>query len=242
MEEQKEYQVATRETTPAMLLSLAIDKGSDLDRLERLMMLQEKYEANQARKAYTVAISDFKKNPPAIDKDKTVSYGNTHYNHASLANVTEKINAALSNHGLSASWTASQVGNNVTVTCRISHILGHYEETSLTAGPDTSGAKNAIQALGSAISYLQRYTLLSLTGLASKDMDTDAALAEFITDSQAKEILDVIDKKQIDAGKFLVFIGANVIGEILSTDFKKAMDALRAAKGQKKVQDAPDNT
>jgi hypothetical protein len=39
--------------------------------------------------------------------------------------------------------------------------------------PDTGGAKNAIQARASAKTYLERYTLLAATGLASANSDND---------------------------------------------------------------------
>ena len=37
---------------PAELLRIAINNGADLDRLEKLMDMQERWEANEARKAY----------------------------------------------------------------------------------------------------------------------------------------------------------------------------------------------
>lgn len=46
--------------TPMDLLSIAMDQGADLDRLERLMMMQERWEANEARKAYLSAFAAFK--------------------------------------------------------------------------------------------------------------------------------------------------------------------------------------
>jgi len=86
-----------------------------------------------------------------------------------------KITAELSKHGLSASWRTEQNGQ-IKVTCRISHSMGHYEETSLSADADTSGSKNAIQAVGSTITYLERYSLLAITGLATEDQDNDGEL------------------------------------------------------------------
>ncbi len=237
MENQKPYEVTVRETTPAMLLSIAIDKGADLDRLEKLMLLQRQWEADQARKAYTVAMSEFKKHPPAIEKDRHVEYktgsGTTSYNHASLGNVAGKINSALSEHGLSAAWTTEQNDKGVTVTCKITHSLGHFETTSLTAPFDTSGGKNSIQALGSTISYLQRYSLLSLTGLATTDKDDDAAPVELISEKQLEAIMGIIRDKGVDIDRFLVFMGAESLDKIHVKDFNKAMDALKIAKGKK---------
>ncbi len=232
MEDKKPYEVSARETTPATLLNLAINQGADLDRLERLMVLQDKWEATQARKAYTAAMADFKKNPPDIEKDRHVKYGNTEYNHASLGNVTEKINAALSAHGLSAAWETTQSEKGVTVTCRITHVLGHSESTSLTAGSDTSGAKNAIQALGSAISYLQRYTILALTGLSTHDMDDDAAPPEYISDKQLSTITDLINDKGVEVAKFLLYMNCESLEKITAKDFDKAVAGLKVAKGK----------
>jgi hypothetical protein len=70
----------------------------------------------------------------------------------------------------------------------------------LTSGPDTSGSKNPIQALGSAVSYLQRYTLLSLAGLATEDQDDDGATAEKKTDlpeptEAENKVIDQIEKE-----------------------------------------------
>ena len=156
--------------SPAEMIKMAVTGKADLDKLEKLLAIQERWDANEAKKAYHVAMAQFKANPPKIDKDKTVSFstttGKTSYDHASLANVTEKISEALSKCGLSASWKTQQNGN-ILVTCKITHVKGHSEETTLSAPADTSGSKNAIQAIGSTITYLERYTLLALTGLAT---------------------------------------------------------------------------
>ena len=240
MEEQKKYDVATRETaenSPAALMLKAMAGGMDLDKLERFMVLQEKYEANQARKAYTQAMSDFKKSPPEIEKDRHVKFktstGQTEYNHASLGNVTAKINTALGACGLSAAWTTEQSDKGVSVTCKITHVLGHFETTTLTASPDSSGGKNAIQALGSTISYLQRYSLLCLTGLATHEQDTDAqGEVEYITEKQLSTIMDFINSKGVDQVKFLKYMGCETLETIPAADFNKAVASLRAAKGK----------
>ena len=162
---------------PNAVLMMAMQQKWTPEQIGQMMGHQERLEANEARKAYHEAMAAFKANPPEIGKDKKVSFdvGNrtTSYNHASLANVTAKINRALSEHGLSAGWTTDQNDKGITVICTITHKLGHGESTTLTAAPDISGSKNAIQAIGSTVSYLERYTILALTGLATHDMDDD---------------------------------------------------------------------
>lgn len=160
--------------TPNTLLRLAVEQGADLERLEKLMELQQRWEANEARKAWVAAMNAFKANPPVLTKNRRVQFGNTVYNHASLDEAVRVITEGLSAHGLSHRWTVEQLdGGMVRVTCVITHEMGHSESTSMQAGADSSGSKNSIQAIGSTVTYLERYTLLAATGLAAKGMDDD---------------------------------------------------------------------
>lgn len=235
-------EIAVREgSSPAEMIRLAVEGKADLDKLEKLLTLQERWESNEAKKAYHKAMADFKVNPPKIDKDKKVGYasksgGNVGYTHASLANVTDKISVELSKYGLSASWTTKQNGN-VEVTCKITHVKGHSEQTTLSAPADTSGSKNSIQAIGSTITYLERYTILALTGLATRDMDDDGAQAtEFVSEAQVNEMLDYITLLKIDVNKFLEYMKADSLESIPKASFNKAMAALRSK--EKKDKDA----
>lgn len=219
-----------RPQVPSQLIQLAVDKGADLDKIEKLLTLQERWETNEAKKAYNKAMSDFKANPPKIGKDKKVSFGTgkASYNHASLFNVTEKINSELSKHGLSASWKTKQNGD-VTVTCKITHVRGHSEETTLTAQPDASGSKNSIQAIGSTITYLERYTLLALTGLATFDQDDDGKTAvEVIDKKQVDQLLDYIAEKNVKIEKFCQAFGIETVEKLPKSRFNQALAALKA--------------
>lgn len=177
MEEQTKYEVVeATPTTPMNLITIAVQQGADLDKLERLMALQERWEANEAKRAYVKAMAAFKEDPPTVVKNKEANFGNNKgYKYANLAQVAAVIGKALSKHGLSASWQTAQTDSKIIVTCTITHVAGHSESCSLSAAADNSGAKNAIQAVGSTQSYLAKYTLLALTGLAADDQDDDGA-------------------------------------------------------------------
>lgn len=220
--------------TPAELIQSAVAGGADLDKLEKLLALQERWEKNEARKAYHRAMAEFKANPPKIEKDKRVGYatqkGNVGYSHATLGNVTEKINTELSKYGLSASWTTSQNGK-VVVTCKITHSMGHSEETSLEAEADTSGSKNSIQAIGSTITYLERYTLLALTGLATYEQDDDGKTAvELVDDKQLHILRDNLLALESDEGKFCAYLKIEKLEDLPKSDFNKAITVLQAKK------------
>jgi len=159
--------------TPMQLVTTAVEKGMDVETIKGLMALQERWEANEAKKAFGVAMAEFKKTPINIIKSKEVSYSNTYYLHATLGDASTQIGAALSEHGLSHSWSICQKDGMVSVTCVITHRLGHSESVTMTAPPDDSGKKENIKAIASTVTYLERYTLLAATGTATKDQDND---------------------------------------------------------------------
>ena len=172
-------QTSVARATPADLLRVALDSNADLDRLERLMRLQQEWEANEARKAYVAAIATFKKNPPTILKATRVNFKNkegrvTDYMHATLGDVTQPIIEGLAAVGISHRWDVEQPdGGMISVRCILTHEQGHSESVTMRAGRDDSGGKNAIQQVASTITYLERYTLLAITGLATHDMPDD---------------------------------------------------------------------
>jgi len=176
-------QIARQATTPADLLQIAVEGGADIDKLEKLMELQMRWDASEARKAYTRAMAQFRAGCPEISKNKTVDFtsqkGQTHYTHADLAGAIGQIKSVLTECGLSHSWrTENLQGGFIQVTCIVTHVDGHSEQTSMVCQPDNTGNKNPIQAMGSSVTYLQRYTLFAILGLASADDDDGGKQAQ----------------------------------------------------------------
>jgi hypothetical protein len=162
---------------PMSVLQMAIQQGASIENLTKLMELQERWQANEARQAFNASMAQFKANPPQISKNKHVKFGTTEYDHATLDHVTEKLTQALSAVGISHKWAVEQKDGQIAVTCVLTHQMGHSENTTLSAGADSSGSKNSIQAIGSTVTYLQRYTLLAATGMAA-GADNDGAGAD----------------------------------------------------------------
>jgi len=136
--------------TPADAINMAIAKGADLDKLEKLLELQQKWESNEARKAYNLAMSEWKACAPEILKDRKVKYatqkGGTSYSHATLGNVATTINKSMGPYGLNAAWKTIQTNGDVTVTCTVTHQAGHSESTSLTDEKQLSQIVDLINA------------------------------------------------------------------------------------------------
>ena len=150
----------------------------DVGKLQALLDVKERWEANEARKAFVSALNAFKADAPRIVKTKEVSFGagKTSYKHALAGVASEIIGEALAKVGISHRWDVQQGdGGRIKVTCILTHAMGHAERVAMEATADTSGSKNSIQAIGSTVSYLQRYTLFAATGLVPKDADDDGA-------------------------------------------------------------------
>ena len=163
----------------AIINRAANDPAFDVAKLEQLLSVRERWEKDEARKAFVEALTAFKANPPDIFRNKTVAFKDVKYKHASLDNVSIVIGTALSKYGLSHRWSVDQPADGrIKVTCVLMHSAGHSESVSMQSGADQSGSKNAIQALGSAVTYLERYTLLSATGMAVQDQDDDGRGSE----------------------------------------------------------------
>ena len=226
--------------TPMDMIDRAVSSGASVEALEKLMVLQERWEANQGRKAFNQAIAAAKAEIPPIIKNKTVDYtsqkGRTHYLYEDLAEIAKTVDPILSANGLSYRFRTKQDGGRVIVTCILSHRDGYSEETTLSGDPDNSGNKNPIQAVGSAVTFLQRYTLKTALGLAaSADDDGRAAASGGRIDAEQFVVVQgLLEEAGADEAKFLQFIGAASLEELTLRQFDTAVAALRKKIAQKK--------
>lgn len=161
--------------SPAAMMMSALSQGVSPEQIGQMMDLQDRWERREAEKAYNAAFSAFKAEAVRIVKGKKVEDGPLKgKSYAELHGVVDAVTPALSRHGLSASWKLTRDDKDwIEVTCTLKHVGGHSESVSMGGPPDAGGAKNAIQARASAISYLSRYTLKAICGVAEGGDDTD---------------------------------------------------------------------
>ena len=232
--------------TPLTMIERAIEKGADVAMIEKLMELQERNDRNLGRRAFDQAIAKAKAEIPPIIKNRHVSYENrggqmTDYHHEDLAEIAKTVDPILSRYGLSYRFRTGQDGSTIKVSCIVSHQDGYSEETTLHGQADTSGGKNSIQAIGSAVTYLQRYTLKSALGLASAQ-DDDAKAAEVrpgnenISADQWQELRDLIEQAGIDEKVVLDAAKVSALDFLPARDFpsiKKRLEKTIATKAAK---------
>jgi hypothetical protein len=187
--------------TPMDMLNRAVQSGADIEMIEKLMSLQERWETGQARKAFDEAVANAKAKIPPITRNAT---GHNSKKYADFAAIAKVVDPILSEFGLSYRFRTAQT-DRISVTCILSHKAGHSEETTLSGPADTSGSKNAIQAIGSTLTYLQRYSLVQMLGLAAAADDDGKAGASVatITQQQADNLTDLIEAKGASRSAFL---------------------------------------
>ena len=158
--------------TPMTMIERAIEKGADVAMIEKLMELAERNDRNIGRRAFDQAIAAAKAEFLPIGKSGKVSHGagKTSFDHETLADIAEAVDGALARYGLHYRFRITQA-DRISVTCIIAHKDGHSEEAVLSGQPDSSGAKNSIQAVGSTVTYLQRYTLKAALGISAAHDD-----------------------------------------------------------------------
>jgi hypothetical protein len=168
-------------TTPNQMLAMVVSRGGSMEEIQKFMDLQDRWDAKVALQAYIEAKARFKRECPAIKKNKNVSYnhkdgnGHTSYNYAEIGFIGEATKEALGNNGLTVDWILKEIdGGKISVQCVVSHSGGHvHVGEPLTAAAETSGKKNDIQSKGSTITFLERYTMIATLGLTISDGSDD---------------------------------------------------------------------
>lgn len=239
LEQQPSMDLAPTVLTPMAIVQLAVDKNFDLARIEKLMEIAERFEKKQAAQAFQQAISAFKKNPPQVFMDKhNKQYGSMY---TSLGGLVNPVNAALGEQGLEASWTIDQSRPGIIkVTCILSHARGHSREVSIESPPDKAGAKNAIQEIKSAITYLEASTFQAVTGVASQmksvnpDDDGNGAGRNLISAKQVADLEAMISEVKANKQALLDYFKADSLESITVAAFPKVVAKLEAKRRQAK--------
>lgn len=188
----------------------AADPGTDVDKLERLMLMYERLEANKAQAAFAAALAQMQPELPVIPERGSIknSKGDVQSTFAKWEDVNELIKPVLMAHGFALSFRC-ETADKITVTGVLSHRQGHSESTTITLPADTSGSKNAVQAVASSVSYGKRYTAGALLNLTSRGEDDDgqkAGARPRITEQQVADLEALIDEVGADRPRFMAYL------------------------------------
>ena len=210
------------------------DPSFDVDKIERLLAMQERQQEREAKIAFDAAMTEMLPRMPTITQRGKISIrGEVQSTYATWEDIDRAISPILREHGFGLTFRTARDADQIIVTAVLSHRLGHREEATFPLPLDVSGNKNVVQAAGSSLSYGKRYTATLLLNITTcgEDDDGRGAKLEPISAEQKQEIIDAIKEVSADTNRFLKFLNVQVIDDLPAEDFKKAMSALNRKRG-----------
>jgi hypothetical protein len=123
--------------------------------------------------------------------------------YADLSSVWEACRIPLTKNGLAVVQTIEMLNDKMTVVTTLAHSSGQWMKSHLPV----LSATNTPQALGSAITYMRRYALSAITGVApGDDDDAEAAMVQeskrkdrpLINSEQVAKLLETLEKCKPD--------------------------------------------
>lgn len=226
---------------PSTLLQIisraASDPAVDIDKMERLMQMHERILTRDAKAAYAKALAEMQPKLPIITERGEIknNSGNVQSKYALWEDINEAIKPILAEHGFALSFRTGSEGDRIKVTGVLSHRDGHSEETSMPLPADTSGNKNAVQAVASSISYGKRYTCGALLNITSRGEDDDGRKAggeKTLSDQQVADLKAVLTEVGADIPKFLKYLKVNSIEEIYAKNYEAVVKMAQAKRRQ----------
>jgi hypothetical protein len=202
---------STPTENPVMsMIRQAVAAGQPLDVIRELKDMAKELAADEADRAFKAAFANFKGEVITVTRNRQITDGPLKgRKYAELVSFVDAATPALSKHGLSASWSITKDEKDwIEVTCTIEHSLGGKKSVSLGGGPDAGGAKNALQARISTVTYLERVTFKAACGLAEQGDDDDGqsvgkpVSGGNISEAQLVELRRLIDQTETDIAKF----------------------------------------
>lgn len=156
------------------------------------------------------------------------------------ADILAACRPAMLEHGFGISFrTRNADDGKIIVTAILSHRDGHAEETEMIPlQHDSTGSKNPTQAVGSTLSYGQRYAGIMALGIASKESDDNNGGADdeeevgAITEDQAAQLQTMMQNTGTKADKFCEYLKIDAIPDLRADRFDYAMAALRQKQAQ----------
>ena len=158
-----------------MIERLAANKDVDVAKLEKVIELQERILRYNAEAAFNAAFATMQADIPAIVERGKTDKGK----YAELEDIVTPVRPILARHGFSLSHQTEWPDKaTVRVIGILTHRDGHARKSEFLSGADQTGSKNAVQALGSTVSYGRRYTTKDLLCIVTKGEDDDARTSD----------------------------------------------------------------
>jgi hypothetical protein len=240
---------------PDSLLSaivlMAKDPAVDIQKLDRLLAMQERLEARQAEQEFNAATARLAKVMPRVKKNGTVNLikkdgtDGGSYSFAKWEDMDAILRPLYTAEGFSLSFDAEPrqgEGGGLVVTGRLSHDRGHSRTASLPLALDAGAGRNNLQAMGSTLSYGKRYTAEMLLNIVREGTDDDgiAGGKKYLASDQVVELVELCKATKTEEGRFLEMMtsAARSMEEVEAADYTRLKNALMVKRQQQQAKAA----
>jgi hypothetical protein len=180
----------------ATISRLALDPRCDMEKLERLMALQERMEAKSALEAFNAAFAEMQCEMPSVAKRTENAHTKKMY--ADLDDINYAVRPVMAKFGFGVSFKIVNQAAGVSITGILMHKSGHREETTMILPLDAGAGRSAVQSVGSTTTYGKRYVMCALLNITSGDDNDNDGHKEagdpLITPAQARQVQALLDK------------------------------------------------
>lgn len=210
------------------------DTSVDVGKMQTLLDMREKVLKREAEIAFNESMVRLQHRIPDIFKTSEIKIRDTvQSKFAALENIDRAVRPLMSEEGFSVSYDSEPSGALTIWKCIISHSMGHHRTYCLPPIPsDTSGNKNAVQAMGSANSYARRYALCNALNIVTKGLDDDGhGSMPIITEQDVSNIYSLFDACEMSdkaRASFLRVAGVDSVEKIPAHRIKDLMGELDA--------------
>ena len=187
----EEEQTALAVSPVSSFERMAADPNVSVEKLERLVAMQERISARTAETAFNAAMAEAQAKMRPVGAD--ASNPQTHSKYASYEALDRALRPIYTEHGFALSFNTGDAADGyVRVLCDVTHVGGHAKPYRADMPADGKGAKGGdvmtkTHAVGSAMSYGMRYLLKMIFNVAVGEDDDDGNKASGKTTPEAPD-------------------------------------------------------
>ena len=222
--------VVESEREPTSMLDViaraARDPNVDVEKMERLLALQERYLKDQRRTSYMAALARLEARLPQILKSGQITDrdGQVRNKYAKLEDVDVAIRPLCADEGFSFSFDSKAMPGGAEYSCTMQHRDGHTETKTLFLPLDTGAGRNSVQSAGSSLSYARRYLLSMHLHLVTRDEDNDGNGERVpVTAEQAAHLKAALAEVKGNEARFLNWLACPSFEEIPAANYNRAL-------------------
>lgn len=224
----------------SMIERLAAAPDFPVEKLEKLLEMQERIMAKQAETEFAAAMSAAQAEMGRISADAMNPQTRSKY--ASYAQLDRALRPIYTQHGFSLSFDEadSPKAEHIRVICHVSHRAGHTrvyhrDMPLVTKGLKGNEMMTPTHANASGQSYAQRYLLKGIFNVAVGEDDNDGnppPALPTISDEQQANIIALIEEVGADKARFMKWARVTSLDQILAKNYSYVISELERKRKQ----------